>query len=287
MADEEEVVEPTEPIEPEEPTEEPPEESAEEPPEENHDDAARKQGWVPKEEFYGNPDDWRDSKQFIARGKEILSHVRTGYDKRISDMETDFAQRMTRMERMSDANMTRQAETIRAEFSAKKLAAVRDMDEEAHSAAEEGERAALGQMQQSAVEANRAPPAGPRISPADKAVVDEWTADNQWFFSDRVLTAAGDEHFTAVNAEMPAASMTDRLAEVKRRCAADFPKKFGIRKDTQPRVEGGGRQAGGGTSKPKFASLPKEAKDSFAMMKSMDVYTDKDKEEYAAAYYED
>lgn len=277
-----------------EPIEDPPAEEVTEP-EPNLDNEARKQGWVPKDEFYGNPDEWRDSKEFVARGKEILSHVKQGYDKRISAMETDaeeqqrdFAQRIERMERMNKAALTTQAEQIKTEFSAKKLAAVRDMDEEAHTAAEEGEQEALEKMRLQVAEASRAtPPSGPRISRADQAVISEWMNENQWFNSDRVLNAAGDEHFNTINADMPGASMLVRLEEVKRRVTADFPKKFGIKQNGQNRVERGGRQSGGGSGKAKYASLPKEAMKAFAEMKDLGVYEDKDKEEYAAAYFED
>ncbi len=292
MADEEEVVEAEEVPEVVEAKEA---EKVQEP-EKNFDEDARKQGWVDKDEFYGDPDDWRDSKEFISRGKEILSHVKSTYDKRISTMEDasqkqqqDFAQRIERMERMNNAALTTQAEQIRTEYSAKKLAAVRDMDEEAHIAAEVDERKALDGMRRQVAEANKPSeqPAGPKISKVDQETISEWMTGNQWFFNDRVLNAAGDEHFMNVNSEMPGASMTERLEETKRRVAEDFPKKFGARPNGQPRVEGGGRQAGGGSPRTKFAGLPQEAKSAFTEMKSRGIYTDKDKEEYATAYNEE
>lgn len=35
-------------------------------------DKARKMGWVPKEQWAGNPDLWRDAESFVQRGEEIL-----------------------------------------------------------------------------------------------------------------------------------------------------------------------------------------------------------------------
>jgi len=162
------------------------------------------------------------------------------------------------------------------------------MDTEAYDAAEQNEHRAIENMRKQVADADVPSKTGPNISEADQRSVNDWMLENPWFNTDRVLNAAGDEAFLAVNADMPGASMSERLAEVRRRVAADYPRKFGIKTNGQTggqtRVEGGTRQAGGGSAGPRFNALPGEAKRAFEDFKSRGVYTDKDKEAYAKEY---
>lgn len=41
----------------------------------SYEEAARKQGWVPQEEWNGNPDQWVDAKEFVYRG-ELLGRIK-------------------------------------------------------------------------------------------------------------------------------------------------------------------------------------------------------------------
>ena len=267
-------------------------------PERDYEGEARKQGWAPKDEFFGNPDGWRSAEEFVRRGEEVLPIVKAKYDKRIEAMEdaaqqqqTDFDKRIQKMEKMNQHTLAMQAQNIRDEYGAKKRAAVQDMDTEAFDAAETGERQAMDGMRQRVAEANKEPERkGPNIPQGDQAAINEWMAENQWFNNDRVLNAAADEQFEVVNQEMPGANMTDRLAEVRRRVAEDFPKKFGIRPNSgnPSRVEGGNRQAGGGSHQGKFSALPAECKTAFSTLVSEGVYENNSagKEEYAKSYEE-
>ena len=38
-------------------------------------------GWVPKEQFHGNPDEWKDADTFLKRGKEINGFLRNDLEK--------------------------------------------------------------------------------------------------------------------------------------------------------------------------------------------------------------
>ena len=42
---------------------------------------AKQFGWVPQEDFKGNPDEWRDAETFLRRGKEINGFLRKDLDK--------------------------------------------------------------------------------------------------------------------------------------------------------------------------------------------------------------
>lgn len=58
---------------------------------------ARKQGWRPKEEFAGNPDDWVDAGEFLERGKSwapIMSAKNRELEKTLREMRTVLRQQM-------------------------------------------------------------------------------------------------------------------------------------------------------------------------------------------------
>jgi hypothetical protein len=54
---------------------------------------ARTMGWVPKEEYKGNPDNWRDANEFVRRGEEILPIVQ--------ERNRDLTRRLTELETRS------------------------------------------------------------------------------------------------------------------------------------------------------------------------------------------
>lgn len=58
---------------------------------------ARKQGWKPKEEFNGNPEDWVDAQEFIDRGKSwapILASQKKELQKQLDEMRLLVRQQM-------------------------------------------------------------------------------------------------------------------------------------------------------------------------------------------------
>jgi hypothetical protein len=71
-----------------------------------------------------------------------------------------------------------------------------------------------------------APPPPPGLPPAEKAVIDAFTAANPWFFSDPILKQGMMDRHTIVRRERPAMPLADQLELARRRLAADFPDKF-------------------------------------------------------------
>lgn len=59
---------------PEEPKETQQTQQQDEPKVSAYESAAREQGWVPKEEYQGDPEKWRDAKEFVERG-ELFSKI--------------------------------------------------------------------------------------------------------------------------------------------------------------------------------------------------------------------
>jgi hypothetical protein len=51
---------------------------------------ARSQGWVPQDEWQGNPSDWRDADAFVEKGKQVTAIMRkklAGKDREIEDLK--------------------------------------------------------------------------------------------------------------------------------------------------------------------------------------------------------
>jgi hypothetical protein len=201
------------------------------------DTEARSMGWVPKDEWKGDPDKWRPSDEFVQRGKEILPIVRSQLEReksKTADLEKrldEATATLKRVDRMTAIALERQKTQILSEFEAKKEAAVETGDRDAYRRVSEQERAALKSLEDDAKEAAKdtETPDKSGLSARDKAAVDEWVAENTWFNSSRLLRAAADDHFDDVAKEMPGATMAERLTEVRKRVAEDFPNKFGKR----------------------------------------------------------
>ena len=47
----------------------------------NYEQEARQQGWVPKEDFRGNENEWVSAEDFVERGRQILPILRANYDR--------------------------------------------------------------------------------------------------------------------------------------------------------------------------------------------------------------
>jgi hypothetical protein len=231
---------------------------------------AREMGWVPETEFKGDPARWRPADEFVQRGEEVLPIVNARArraEARVAELEktvSGHADTVARMERMTEVALKQQRQQIESKFEAQKREAVRLGDETAYDNAEKAQTAALKEFDTESAKPEVEKPKPGQMPARDVATLTEWKADNTWFTADRRMTAAADDHFEAIQKEMPGASMADKLAEMRARVEAEFPTKFGRKPNGNgdgARVEGGSRVAGGGApQRGKFARLPAEVK---------------------------
>lgn len=267
---------------------------------------ARAMNWKPKDQWRGNPDDWRPADEFVRRGKEILPIVQKrnrDLEARITKQQEDFDKKIANLERMSKVALDRQKSDILAKYEGLKEQAVERGDTKAYKQAAEGERDALKAFDDAA-KAKEDEPAKPadRHTDEDKRVGAAWWQENQDIAADPVLHAASNGVFDEIEREMPDATMREKLEETRQRLAQYFPDRLkGATKQRRPpMVEGSSGRGPNGSGGSLWGKLDREAKtqaDSF--IKEHGLYLGKDesadnpkhmaaaRERYAKQYFEE
>jgi hypothetical protein len=229
---------------------------------------ARALGWVPKEEFRGDPARWSDAESFVRRGHEVLPILRQNNKQLVGEL-----QRV-----QEESAQTRQAlEALQASTEEivkdRVAAAKRDLLTKIKEARDEGDVEAevrltdeLADVRAKEKSLTAAPPppapAAPPIDPAFAA----WRAqpENAWFGSDRRRTSlamgiAQELRADPNNAHLQGAAFYQKVAdEVNAMLApkgAPSPDKVS---GSRPSGGGGSGSDGGGKS---YNDLPPEAKE--------------------------
>lgn len=260
---------------------------AEAPAVEGHDEApavspetesrARQMGWVPKEEFRGPPDLWRDADEFVRRGEEVLPIVRANLSKaerKVAELEsklqtvtTEFSDRVARLDRATAAGIKQRIDGIHAYYEQEKRKAVEVGDIEKYDALNRQHVEQVGAAREEAEEITRLPQrkAEPTLAPDIKQTVESWVGKHQqagWWGNDREMTETAIAIHVALRNAKPDQPIPDNLEEVERRLAKLYPDKISTKETTRepaPTVESGSRRPG--TAQPKgkgWADIPAE-----------------------------
>lgn len=245
-------------------------------------DRAKKMGWIPKDQFKGDPERWRPADQFVKRADELMPIMRVQlkkYEDKITNLETEVRTTKGTMEKivkMADKVGQREYERAKADLTKKQVEAVAVGNVEEWSKLE-GEKDKLEKPEPVQVEKPMQEPENPQFK--------TWHADNDWYLSDTAMT----RYANAVAAETPKmASYTDWLRVVETAVREAFPHKFtnAARSKTAP-VDGGNTRGGGG-GRPKgksYNDLPSDAKAQADKYVSQGLF--KTREDYVKSYYAD
>jgi hypothetical protein len=187
---------------------------------------ARNVGWVPKEEFRGDPARHVSAEEFLQRSDSLMPLLRRDNDKlhkKVSDLEgilkeTRDAQREF-VEFASKAEQ-RAYDKAKAEYQAQAEAAAANADQA-------GVRHAMQQME--ALEK----PFKPTPKPVEPAVnvdptIQNWIAREDWYRNSQTLKGYAIDTFGEIERDHPGMAVEEMLAETKRRTMDKFPEKFGI-----------------------------------------------------------
>jgi len=196
---------------------------------------ASQSGWVPQDEWDGEPDSWRPAKEFLDRGelfKKIDEQNRT---------IKQFKQTLDQFSKHHDRVKKVEYERALADLKAAKKDALAEGDADA--LIDIDDKIALVR------EAQREPT--PEVQhEVINPVFTAWTERNAWYESNKAMRAYADR----IGNELGAAggmSPSEILAEVEREVKKEFAFKFqNPRRDAPSAVEGGG--AKGGKSKDSF-----------------------------------
>lgn len=94
-----------------------------------------------------------------------------------------------------------------------------------------------------------------QINRDDKAIIDNWSADNVWFHQDKVMQAAATAYFGTLSEALP---LEERLELVSEEIQTRFGDKLGIRK--APKVESGLRGVQSTKKQYTYNDLPAEVR---------------------------
>jgi len=238
---------------------------------------AESQGWVPKERFRGNENDWVDAETFVKRGREILPILRKNNENLIKDLNQtkeqlkefrEAAEEFKRFQRESYERKATDYERRIQEIKDSRAQAITDGDGQKVNALDD----ALDEAKESFREAKQA--VKDVVSTKEPVVTETaatidpslqlWLDRNNWFGEDRRMTSIANGIGESLRLEFPGLKgqpFLDKLDEV---LAEEFPNKFGGSKKnvSASRVESGsGRQSRSGSNAQSYDNLPPTAKD--------------------------
>jgi len=254
--------------------------------EEDYDAKASEMGWVPKDQWRGDPKQWRPAEEFVKRGENIIPILNDRLQKLESDLK--IAAKVNKQE--LEAVKKESYERAKDEYEAK----MADIAAAENKAFTEGD-----QETWEAIKAKRdtiKPPQEPKLDEPEEQVSPEfepWLKKNPWYTNDSELHVYADtigEGIANVN-KTQGKSSTDAefYQQVESAVKAAFPQKFtNSRREAAPEVESATEAPRKGGKKT-FNDIPANAKAQYdRMKKNFELQGRKfSKEQYAEAYFEE
>lgn len=197
---------------------------------------AMEQGWVPQEEWTGDPDDWRPAKEFVDRG-ELFRKIDElkNENKRIRQGVEEFKRHHEKVKELAYKQAL-------ADLKAQKKLALESGDADAVIQIDEK----IAETREEATKAAQAPVEQPQPQGPHPDFV-RWEARNTWYKADRAMKAVADE----VARDMVSRGeqdITRILTEVDKEMRKAFPTKFeNPRRNAPGAVEAGTNKGGRAT----------------------------------------
>jgi hypothetical protein len=232
---------------------------------------ARQEGWKPLEEFDGDPTEWAEAGEFLARGpllreiKELKKHIskqREATDRDMQLISKQFAQ-------MSSAAYTKALADLQAQrdiaIEDRDTAAVRQLDKEI-------DDVKVGHAQaQATVNQTRT-----TQTVAATEELNAWRGENKWFDSDKELQDEAVAIGVGYLAKNPNKTQGDMLSHVEDRIKKIYPEKFKQKEfmsdndtsETPQKVESGNLRPSLGNKKGKMSAADLDD-DERAVMKTL------------------
>jgi hypothetical protein len=242
-------------------------------------------GWVPKEEYKGDPEQWRDADSFLQRGKEINGFLRKDLDKlkgEISRRDSELAEIRSTVQEFAKYHQETEARTY--------ARVLEELKQEKKSAIEvgDGERVIAIEDKIEEVKAAKQTPVVQPQQATDKneqqRVFQEWIVDNPWYEKDKQLQISANGLIDEVRNENPNLFGRSFLDKVKEKTQEYFPEKFkNPSRDKPSAVEGAtGSNAVSNKGKKTFADLPPEAQAACQKFEKQKILT---REQYITDYF--
>lgn len=237
------------------------------PPQDDPDEPdARRKGWLPKEEFEGDPSKWVDAKTFIERGDKFTRNLQ----RKVADLErklSDFEGTRAQYKKFMEEQVAKKDAELKTAINALRVQRSQAQSEGDHDTAIELEDRieALQTSRKEVSDLQAQKPETPAQNPSDAeaqrqrglhpAILDEWVEDgNDWFKTDAKLR----DYAIQVAEELHRQNVPERgrkfLDLIADRMSEEFPRKFASKR-TAPSsgVESSSRSASSRTPTPSAA----------------------------------
>jgi len=217
--------------------------------ERNYEDEARKEGWVPQEEWKGDPERHVDAQRFVERGEEINGFLKKKVG-RLEERIDSLTQTNAEFKQFTDkqyAKEHKKNERLVAELEQVKAQAITDGDGAAAVKAEKD------------IQSLQSEPEQQQPDPALERMSREWGEKNSWYGTDKELTEYAEFIYPRVIGD----GFTGQgyFDELDRRMEKAHPDKFGnTNRSKAGAVEDGGTKEASNSTARTWTNLPPEAK---------------------------
>lgn len=246
--------------------------------EQDYEGEAKKQGWVPKEQ-YKNPDKWVDAKTFLERGEAFRPALNAKFKEaevKLAEQDRKLAEQEVAIERAS-----RLSEKM---LERAKQEALEQIKTEQKKAWEQGDDARYNELDKRrdnlADEFKIEPVKKSEVFTPDPHV-NKFQQENVWYGSDLILTNTANQLDASLIQSGRFSSVEARHAEVKRQIIEAFPHKFENPNRSKPNALGGGRNPVKTSTKNGWDAMPEADK----KMATGFLRGGKSKDDYAAEYW--
>lgn len=242
---------------------------------------AREMGWLPQEEFKGDPDRWVDAETFVKRGEEMLPLIKAnarrletelektrGELKKVTTLLQASAESIEELKNFNSKIARERAEINRRELVSAIALARKDNDIEKEAELQEQlteQTKALREAEKTSDTEGKpaAKPAAAAPQPELTPVFKEWMGENTWFGTDKRKTSlamgiAEEIRSTPDGAKLPEAEFLKKVTEEVEATLGGNA----VRRAAPAKVEGdvGGTRPAGGAKGKSYADLPAEAR---------------------------
>lgn len=236
---------------------------------------AKVDGWVPQDQYKGDPSRFISAEDFVKRGETITPILNARLRKereKVTDLERRFEERegiFTEFQKFQEQALTK--------ANKERTDAIAELETLRAKAITDGDGAAFAKTDKQLTDLRAEPVA--KAAPKESPAVVAWKTENPWYTTDKDLAAVADGLADVVKAEtgLSGRAYLDKLTE---RVKALVPHKFENPRRAE-QLTGEGNRKGSKQGKD-FDDLPAEAKKAYGdFAKIMKGYT---KEQYLSQY---
>lgn len=178
-------------------------------------------GWKPKEEWEGDPNEWRSAKEFVDR--QSLFDKIDSLKSTIWELKKDYKNVFDKVSQSERARYENEIAVLKAERK---------------QAAKEGDTERVVEISER-LEAVQAPQPQPQVNQGPDPVFEAWLKDNSWYTTKQSLKEDADDFGIAYKTKNPNATFQQVLDHVTRKVKELHKDEFATKKPAAPAVESG------------------------------------------------